>query len=353
MAPHLTSIEIGQIIAYHDAGWSCNKIASKLKRHHSTISEILRKYKDNGEVVRKSGSGRPKKLSPQTVRALGRAVTADRFITAQELQTEFRLNGGENAVSSRTIRRAITDIRGYNSYWSAKKPYISEKNRQKRLLWCQDKVNWTVEQWRRVMWTDESPYCLRYSGRLRVWRLHNERYSPQCLQGTIKHDKKIMVWGAFAAHGVGHLHRINGIMDGHKYHQILIHHMRPSLQRLFPNGDGIFQQDNDPKHTAKIVINYLNNNHIPQFDLLPFRFDKKDASFRWPAQSPDLNPIENLWSILDRQITNRRSNSEEELFDIVLAAWNNLDPIQLTKLSDSMRSRVAAVIANNGYQSKY
>ena len=132
-------------------------------------------------------------------------------------------------VSTRTIRRTITDIRGYNSYWAVKKPYISERNRQKRLLWCQDKINWTAEQWRKVLWTDESPFCLRYSGRLRFWRLHNERNSPQCLQGTVKHNKKIMVWGAFAAHGVGHLHRIEGTVDRHVYRQILFHHMKPSL----------------------------------------------------------------------------------------------------------------------------
>ena len=240
MAPHLTLIEIGKIIGYSDAGWSNRKIGSKLKRNHNTISAVLKKQKETGKVIRKSGSGRPKKLSPQTARALGRAVNADRFITATALQTQFRLNEGENHVSTRTIRRTITDIRGYNSYWAVKKPYISERNRQKRLLWCQDKIYWTAEQWRKVLWTDESPFCLRYSGRLRVWRLHNERYSPQCLQGTVKHDKKIMVWGAFAAHGVGHLHRIEGTMDRHIYRQILIRHMKLSLQSLFPQNDGIF-----------------------------------------------------------------------------------------------------------------
>ena len=161
------------------------------------------------------------------------------------------------------------------------------------------------------------------------------------------------VWWAFALHGVGHLHRIEGTMDRHIYRQILIRHMKPSLQRLFPNNDGIFQQDNDPKHTAKSVLHYLNNNRIPRFNLIPFRFNNKDDSFRWPAQSPDLNPIENLWSILDRQITSRRPNNEADLYDIVLNAWQNLEPIQLMKLSDSMPSRIAAVIANNGYPTKF
>ncbi len=353
MAPQLTEIDKGKIIAYHNAGWNVTTIGREIGRAHKTVTRALWKYHQHGEITRKPGSGRRQKLSLQTQRAMGRAVQANRFLTATALQTEFRLNEGPNRVCSRTIHRAITRVRGFVSYWAAKKPFISERNRRKRLAWCHDKLNWTIEDWRKVMWTDESPFCLGFSGKLRVWRLHNERYYPRCMQGTLKHDKKIMVWGAFAAHGVGHLHRIEGTMDRHIYRQILIDHMRPSLEQLFPDDDGIFQQDNDPKHTALSVRFHLNSNLIPQFNIIPFMFGNKNDDFRWPAQSPDLNPIENLWSSLDRKITNRRPNSEAELFAIVLQAWNNLDPNLLTALVDSMPSRVAAVIANNGYPTKY
>eukprot|EP01038_Epipyxis_sp_PR26KG_P017607 gene17607-24461_t len=297
------------------------------KRSFSNISRIIKKYIKNGDMSRKRGSGRPFKLSAQTRRKIGRAARKDRFITAATaIQTEYRLNEGDEKVSTRTIRRAITR-----------------------------ETDWTKnEQWRKVMWTDESPFCLRFSGKLHVWRLGNERYVPRCMQGTtVKHDKKINVWGAFTAHGVGHLHRINGIMDQHIYRQILIHHMKPSFDQLFPLGDGIFQQDNDPKHCAMSVRHYINNQRFPQFNLLPFMFGGKDDSFRWPAQSPDLNPIENLWSIIDQKIKLRRPNNEEDLFEIIQNTWNNLDTTLLTKLADSMPARVRAVIANNGYPTKY
>ena len=86
-----------------------------------------------------------------------------------------------------------------------------------------------------------------------------------------------MVWGCFAAHGVGDLHRIRGIMVKEDYHQILIHHMRPSAARLFPSGPYTFQQDNDPKHTAHIIRNYFNNQGIDVLD--------------WPSQSADMSQI--------------------------------------------------------------
>ena len=76
--------------------------------------------------------------------------------------------------------------------------------------------------------------------------------------------------------------------------------MRPSARRL--HGENyIFQHDNDPQHTATIVKQYLRNQQI---EVLP-----------WPAQSPDLNPIENLWSELDRRVDKRECTGEEELFE--------------------------------------
>jgi hypothetical protein len=208
-----------------------------------------------------------------------------------------------------------------------------------RLEWCHERKNWTIEQWRKILWSDESPYVLRYAKRFRVWRMHNERYNPQVCRATVKHDKKINVWGCFAAHGVGKLYRVEGILDAKGYHSILQRQMKPSMNQLFPDKNSFFQQDNDPKHTANINKSYLRRYEVPT---LP-----------WPSQSPDLNPIENLWSILDDRVKNRVPNSEKELFQVLEEAWNNLPVALLTSLVDSMPRRVAAVIQNKGFATKY
>jgi len=68
-----------------------------------------------------------------------------------------------------------------------------KKNRKLRLEWAKKYVNWNIEQWNNVLWSDESPFLLRYVGRTRVWRLPNERYKDFRLKGTVKHDIKINV----------------------------------------------------------------------------------------------------------------------------------------------------------------
>jgi hypothetical protein len=98
------------------------------------------------------------------------------------------------------------------------------------------------------------------------------------------------------------------------------------------DGNYLFQQDNDPKHTAGVVQNYIRQSGIPLLD-------------NWPAQSPDLNPIGNLWAILDLKLQSRKPNTEAELFKQPQRTWQELDVGLLTGSADSMPSRIEKVIA--------
>lgn len=354
MVKVMTTFQKGQLAAYKIAGMSSSCIASKLGFNKCTINRVYKRVKA-GKLTRLKGSGRPRKTTTRTDRIIVREVVANRLITAPEIR-EFlpTLIGGKHSAPSicdTTIRRRIKESGKFKSYWAAKKPFISVINKKKRVQWGLAHRHWTKEQWRKVMWTDESPFVLRFNRKRRVWRLHNERYAPKRTVGTVKHDKKIMVWGCFVAHGVGHLHRVDGIMDQKQYKQILVHHMKPSLKQLFPTGDGTFQQDNDPKHSAKSVTRYLNNpaNRIPQLHII----GNHVKPLRWPAQSPDLNPIENLWSILDLSAKNRNANNEEELMNTLREAWNNIPVDTLEKLADSMPKRIEEMLKNKGHATSY
>jgi hypothetical protein len=137
----------------------------------------------------------------------------------------------------------------------------------------------------------------------------------------------------------GELHRVDGIMLQDQYRKILTTKMLPSAKRLFRNKKWVFQQDNDPKHTAKKTKKWFIDNKV---DITP-----------WPAQSPDLNPIENLWSILDQNTKDRRAQNEEQLFEMLQEGWAGLPLDLLERLVDSMPARCEAVNKARGFATKY
>ena len=162
------AVIIGRIIAGHTQA----VIAKDYGVSQSTVSAIATNFNTCRSVERKPGSGRKRKTNQKDDQRILSIVRRNRFITSKELQKEQFLSH----VSTSTIRRRISESREFSSYWACKKPYLREANRLKRLRWAREHLHGTKEQWSKVLWSDESPYVLRYDARKRVWRMGNERY---------------------------------------------------------------------------------------------------------------------------------------------------------------------------------
>ena len=337
MCKQLTSFENGRIIEMWKS-MSNREIAIALGKNSRTIDRFVIRYVDTGSIERATGSGRKRKTSEREDRMLLKASKKRRTASAAELGAEVGVD-----VSDKTIIRHLGE-QGVYSRIAAKKTLISPINQQKRITWCKKYRSLTSDDWEklRVLFTDEAPYTFHCQSSRRVWRTKAERYSPAAMQATVKKHQKIMVSGSFSHNGVGDLHRVNGIVDQQQYRQIAIHHLVPSGVRLHGRGF-TFQQDIDPKHTAGTVKKY---------------FDQKveDGTLKLlnsPPQSPDLNPIENLWHMLNLKTKERRCNTKEELFDVLQVAWQQLPTSLLLKLVRSMPSRIEQVLKNDGFPTKY
>ena len=138
----------------------------------------------------------------------------------------------------------------------AREPLLSKKNIAKRLKFTRTHVHWSAKQWRTVLFSDESKFEIFSDGNIRVRRPNGRRLDPRYCKKTVKHGGgNVMVWGCFSASGVGPLHLINGKMDELMYRDIMENQMQPFAEWNMPL-KWIFQQDNDPKHTCKLVARW-------------------------------------------------------------------------------------------------
>jgi len=150
------------------------------------------------------------------------------------------------------------------------------------------------------------------------------------------------MWGCMTHKGVGYGCHIEGIMDSDTYCEVLENHLKDSLNFFeISVDDMIFQQDNDPKHTSKKAKKWFSDNKMIVLD--------------WPAQSPDLNPIEHLWHHLKIKLSayETKATSISELWKRCDKEWNSFTAEICQKYIESMPARVQAVLKAKGGHTRY
>ena len=334
----LTDFERGEIIGLHKGNFSINEIKDLLGHPRSTIGDIIKKYNEQGLTSTLPRSGRPKILTDRDNRQLVKTVKTNRNLTLIEITEKFNetLNF---SVSSRTIQRVLHE-EGYSGHAAKKKPFISEQNKKKRFGWCNVRKNW-IDQWKNIIWSDESRFELfNNDSRNWVWCKKDERYNIECLKPTVKNSIGIMVWGCFCNNKIGPLVLIEGTLNSDKYIELLEKNLLPYLENLNIENP-IFQDDNATCHASNKTKKWKEDN---LYEILP-----------WPAQSPDLNPIENLWDELEKRIRKHKPipKNKNEFFNALYEEWKKIEEDKLVKLINSMRYRVAEVIKSKGHPTKY
>lgn len=313
-------------------------IARTFGKSRSTVTNILKRYDARGTVRRMNKPGRPRKTTQKDDRFIKLESTRNPRLTVPQLQAHLS-KFCKLDLSESTVNRRLHEAGLYGRH-AAKKPQVSEKNRKARLAFARKYVNWTADDWQKVLFSDESKFELfRTKGVTYVRRPIGTRNDVRYQVPTVKHGGgNVMVWGCFSASGTGPLFRIEETMTAVLYCDIIVDTMLPYARINMPRG-WLFQQDNDPKHTAGVVTQCFKRNKVR---VLP-----------WPSQSPDLNPIEHLWDELERRAGAHKCSNLGELFDRLQREWTEIDQNTIDRLLESMPRRCLAVINANGFPTKY
>lgn len=317
---------------------SQRKIGRDLGIPPSTVHNIVKRIRESGEITVRKGQGRKPKLNGRDLRALRRHCIKNRHSSINDI-TAWAQDYFRKSLSSTTVRSYIRKCQ-LKLYCAKRKPYINSVQKRRRLLWARRHLGWSIVQWKRVLWSDESVFHIFFgrNGR-RVLRTKEEKDHPDCYQIQVQKPGSVMVWGCVSAFGKGNLHFCDGTINAEKYISVLEEQMLPSRRRLFQGRPCLFQQDNAKPHTARITKAWLRKKRVRMLD--------------WPACSPDLSPIENVWRILKRKMRQRRPRTVAHLKRCLQEEWDKLTPATLSHLISSMPKRLLSVVKRQGNCTKW
>jgi transposase len=328
------------IVELLQSGYSRRKISEMLKLPKSTVIDVCKKFSESGSVENKPRSGRPPKIKPRDYRQLERIVKTNRRCSLSDITAKFN-EERQNPVSKRTVQHNLHK-NNYRRSVAKKKLVIKEVNRKKRLAWCRGKRQWTVDNWKRVIFSDESKIMIGHDERVRIWRKRDEGWRPDLVQSTTPRAKyDVMIWGCICWEGVGTVTPVEGNITASKYQDILEDNLWPVLARHFPQNGYYFQDDNAPVHRARSTQEYVARNHI--------------NCLSWPAQSPDLNIIENVWLYIKRKLQTRTGwiHSRADLIEEIRRIWTTITPAYIQSLYRCIPRRIQHAIRLKGHLTKY
>ncbi|KAI2644876.1 Transposable element Tc1 transposase [Labeo rohita] len=211
-------------------------------------STLIERRREGKDVVEKN------------VQAIGiiapwRELKQNPFKNVGEIHKEWTAAGV--SASRTTTHRRLQDM-GFSCHIPCVKPLLNNRQRQKRLAWAKDKKDWTAAEWSKVMFSDESKFCISFGNQgPRVWRKRGEAQNPRCLRSSVKFPQSVMVWGAMSSAGVGPLCFLRSKVNAAVYQDVFEHFMLPAADQHYGDADFIFQQDLAPAHSAKATSTWF------------------------------------------------------------------------------------------------
>ncbi|GFR64907.1 transposable element Tcb1 transposase [Elysia marginata] len=250
--PRLSEVDLHRALGLLQAGLPISEVSLRMNVNRTTIFRLRQRLHETHTMSDRPRTWRPRCTTQRQDRDLVRNNMNNRFLSASAPSRHTRGRNNQR-ISANTVRRRLS-----TSGLRPRRPYIgpilTQRHRHQRTLWAEEHAAWYRIQWRGVVFSHESRFCIDHAdGRVRLWRRSGERNQAHCVR---EHDRwggaSLMMWGAVLSltmMGLGQFFHSRRAINAQTYVQDMLQaHVVPytAMHRNI-----VFQQDNAKAHTAR------------------------------------------------------------------------------------------------------
>ena len=314
------------LVLYLDAQMSVTEIAKIISRRNSqTIYrwESLTKYGEDIRIKEKKKCAKRKKAVPEEIE--NKVI---QMVKEHPEGVSMRKLAGRFGVSMNSIKNILVD-KGYQYLRYDDTMVYKEEERMIRVEFCKKMLSDDGQLIYRTFFSDEMGIELGNTRKPRAWQIPTEKVRKKSVIGSVRLD----CWGAISAQGATSLDVYNKALSGELYRQIITRH-KAEMERLYPDGNFYFLQDNHPAHR-------MDEEWIIK--------EQKLKLIKTPRGSADLNIIEGLWAVMKERVTGDAPTNEKELRASLLKNWEILTkPDRLQPIFEALHSRYLECVEKGG-----